>query len=599
MKKKLFTLASGIILLSVSSIVLADRSLDRAEVLQIFQQLTSQPKKTWVPAGTIKAVHEEYKAPKTTDSNEINRQVKEAVNEYQKSSNKRELTEDTQIMKLDAIPFNIRHKLSNEYTMNSSVVVKFDGEKFYWEINADSRTDSVKPGKELAGNYMTRQFDLNWNAKRIFAWDGEKYTTYFLPGNQAIVDSTGKTPHNVNGPLTAGVIPWGYGYYSYENLSASESYTVEKYVDGQTQIHLTINYSEGSQMLFVLDPQKNYAVLSCLIKKYGNLITSKQYSDFRLVSNIWTPATILIEQYETESNRLLARDFWDITSIDANVPQSYEFNVNYKPDALIEHSVFNRQKPETYRYSQAIDTTLLLAERLEFAANEETLPQNCATAALKYVASQLGKDVTNQQLAQLVSEPNGQTSLYAMKQFAQSQRLYCRAVRTNIETLKNLDDCKAILYIPGKKHFVVLDSIDEKNVLMVDISSNNFYYHTDINFFDMDWADGTALLVSNQPISGDFTEINDSELQTIVGMGYACTKLLQDYHVVFCNYIAGGCDGWYQEFPTRYGCASGTGSCPTSTKIRYAETPCVIDPYFPDGCTGTGEWTCYYMRACA
>jgi hypothetical protein len=483
--------------------------------------------------------------------------------------------------------------------MNSSVVVKFDGERFYWEINTNSRTDSVKPGKDLTDNFMTNQFDLNWNARRIFAWDGEKYTTYFLPGNHAIVDSTGSTPHVVNGPLTAGIIPWGHGYYSYSNLSAVESSAIEKYVDGQTQIHLMLNNSDGSEMLFVMDPAKNYAVLSYLINKYGSLVTSRQYSNYQLISNNWVPATVLVEQYEAGSNRLLVRDLWDITSIDANVPQSYEFDVSYKADALIEHFAINNHKPEMYHYSQTTDTVLLLAERLAYVANEGTQAQNCATAALKYVASQLGKDVNDQQLAQLVSEPNGQTSLYTMKQFAQGLGLFCCAVKTDIETLKSLNGCKAILHIPGKKHFVVLDTIDDKYVWTIDLANNNFYYRTDISFFDMDWTEGIALLISNSPIAGEFTEINDSELQTIVGLGYSCTKLLQDYYVVYCNYIGGVCASWYEEHPTRYGCQSGSGSCPTSLMIRYKESPCVIDPYDPLACDVTGEWTCYYMRACA
>jgi hypothetical protein len=598
MKTKYFTLA-GVFLLSVSYAAFADRPLDRAEILQIFQQLTNQPKQTWIPAGTIKAAHEEYRAPKTTDVNEINSQIKKEMTEYQNSSNRRELTEDLQKMRLDAIPFNVRHKLSNGYTMNSSVVVKFDGERFYWEINVDSRTDSVKPGKDQTDNFMTNHFDMNWNARRIFAWDGEKYTTYFLPGNHATVDSTGSTPHIVNGPLTAGIIPWGYGYYSYSNLSAAESSAIEKYVDGQTQIHLTLNNSDGSEMFFVMDPAKNYAILSCLINKYGNLVISKQYSNYQLISSNWVPTTVLIEQYEAGSNRLLVRDLWDITGIDTNVPQSYEFNVSYEADALIEHSAFNGHKPEMYCYSQTTDTTLLLAERLAYAANEGVQVQNCATAALKYVASQLGKDVADQQLAGLVNEPNQDTSLYQMKQFAQGVGFFCRAVKTDIKTLKSLNSCKAILYIPSKKHFVVLETIDDKYVWTVDLASSKFYYHTDISFFGMDWTEGTTLLVSNQPIIGEFVEINNGELQTIIGLGYSCTRLLQEYDVVFCSYTGGVCWGYYQEFPTRYGCQSGSGSCPTSTMIRYAETPCILDPFYPIGCTVTGEWTCYYMRACA
>ncbi len=207
-------------LLCVSGVAFADRPMDRAEILQIFQELTNQPRKTWIPAGTIEATHSECRAPKTMDANTLNSHIKQDVRQYQSDTNKKELTQELQKMRLDAEPFNARYRLSNEYTMNSTVVVKFDGERFYWEINVDSRVDSVKPDKNLAENFMTDQFNLNWNAKRIFAWDGEKYTTYFLPGNNAIVDSTGSTPHVVNGPLTAGIIQWGYGYYSYNNLSA-------------------------------------------------------------------------------------------------------------------------------------------------------------------------------------------------------------------------------------------------------------------------------------------------------------------------------------------------------------------------------------------
>jgi hypothetical protein len=591
-----------VFLSSVSSVVFADRPLERAEVLQIFQRLTSQPKKTWVPAGTIEATHEEYRAAKTTDPNEIERQIKERVQEYQNNPNKPELTENLQKLKLDAIPFDIRYRLSNEYTMDSTVVVRFDGERFYWEIKVQSRTDSIKPGKALEDNFMTKQFDLGGNARRIFTWDGEKYTTYFLPGNHAIVDSTGKTPHIVNGPLTAGIIPWGYGYYSYENLTATDSSAAEKYVDGQTQIHLTLNNSDGSEMLFVLDPGKEYAVLSCLIVRPNGSITSKQYSDYQLVSGIWVPAAILIEQYEPASKRLLASDFWHFTRISGDIPSRDSFDVEYENDALMEYRSAVTNSPLMYHHSNLVNTDLLLGERLTFAASEGTQPQNCAIIAVKYAASQLGKEVTGQELAPLVSEPDKTTSLYAMKQFVQSKGLYCRAVKTDIKTLKGLYGCQVILHIPAKNHFVVLAGIDREYVWCIDLANDKFYYRTDIDFFGMDWTEGTALLVSNHPIQGNFTEIGEDQLHGIIGgAGYTCTRLLQTYNVIFCsNPVPGACEGYYQEYRTRYGCeAAESGSCTGSKMIRYVETPCIEDPYDPLACTGTGEWTCYYVRACA
>jgi hypothetical protein len=574
----------------------ADGPLERNEVLQIFQTLTSNPQQTWVQAGTITANHQEYQAAKTTDVNEIRRQTKEAISEYRNNTYKRELTDDEQLMALDAIPFNTRYKLTNEYTMNSVALVKYDGTRFYWEINVTSRQDSVKPDKKLAGNYMAKQFDLNWNQKRIFVWDGEKYTTYFLPCNQAMVDSTGTTPHNVNGPLTAGFIPWGFGYYTYANLSASESSAVETSVGGQSQINLTTIRPDGLRDLFILDPQKDYAVLSHLIYKENYLVSSRQYSNFQRISSKWVPFSILIEHFEQTTSRLLSRDVWDITSVDVNAPQGYEFAINYQADALIEHSVFSKIEPEVYRYSPNADINLLLADRMEFVSKQGTLPQNCATAALKYTASRLGKNLTDQQLSQLVNE-DGRTSLDAIKQLAQSQGLYCQAVRTNLETLRSLN-CRAILYLPGKEHFVALEYIDDKYVWLVDLSGHNFYYHTDINFFDMDWADGTAILLSNSPIGGDLQEINSADLLTITGLGYQCTKLLQGYDVIYCSQIGGLCGGLYTEFPTRYGCESGEGSCSTSVKTKYMETPCLIDPYYPDECAIYCDWTTYYMRAC-
>jgi hypothetical protein len=588
--------------LSISCAAFADRQLDRAEILQIFQKLTSQPRKTWIPTGTIEATHEEYKAAKITDPNEIERQIKERVQEYQNNPNKHELTENLQKMKLDAIPFDVRYRLSNEYRMNSTVIVRFDGERFYWEINAESHTDSVKPGVDLEDNFMTSQFDLNWNARRIFAWDGEKYTTYFLPGNHAIVDSTGQTPHVVNGPLTAGFIPWGYGYYSYESLAEVISFATEKHVDGQTQIHLTLNKSDGSEMFFALDPEKNYAVVFCSITKPGNPIIAKQYSDYQLVFSNWVPTTILIEQYEPASKKLLASDLWHFTRISADVPDWNSFNIEYENNALIEYRSAVTDNPLMYRHSPLVNTDLLLAERLTFAASEGAQPQNCATIALKYVTSQLGKEATNQELAQLVNEPDKTTTLYAMKQFAQGKGLYCRAVKTDIKTLKGLYGCQAILHIPGKSHFVVLAGIDNEYVWCIDLANDKFFYRTDIDFFGMDWTEGTALLVSNHPIQGDFTEIDENRLNSIIGgAGYTCTRLIQTYNVIYCgNPVEGECGGYYQEYLTRYGCeAAASGSCTTSKMLRYKESPCIVDPYDPLNCDITGEWTCYYMRACA
>jgi hypothetical protein len=583
--------------LSIGCIAFADRPLDRGEILQIFEKLTSQPRKTWISAGTIEAEHEEYNAPKTTDTAEINSQITKQIREYQNNRNKLELTIELQKMKLDAIPFNVRYEQSNKYTMNSKVVVRYDGEKFYWQIDVTSRTDSVWPDASLAGNFMTDEFNLNFNAKRTFAWDGQKYTLYFLPGNHAIVDTTGAMPHSVSGPLTAGVIPWGYGDFAYENLSTAKTSAEEKIINGQTQIHTTVDNPDGSEMVFVMDPGKDYAVISAKINDSDTVI-STQYGNYQMVGDKWIPLNISIDRYDAGTNELLAYDVWSFTDVSSETPALQSFNMVYEPDALIEYRSDLTSKPAKYNYSNTVDTDKLLFDRLAFEASKDTQLQNCATAALKYTITKSGKDVTDGQLAQLVSEQGKTTSLYRMKEFVQSQGLYCRAVKLDIDSLKKLEGCEVILHIPGKNHYIVLGDIDDRYVGSIDLSNNKFYYRTEVAFFDMVWTEGTALLISEKPIKiyGSSVEIAEKELRNISGgNGWQCIDLIQESEDIYCDYVGGWCGGSYEYYPERWGCEYvGSGYCAHTAHLRKAEAPCLNRWY---GCD-LGRWTCYYMWSC-
>ena len=596
MKTKHF-LTAILLSLSIGCIAFGDRPLERGEILQIFEKLTSQPQKAWLSAGTIEAEHEEYKAPKTTNTAEINSEITKQIREYQNNPNKRELTIELQKMKLDAIPFNVRYEQSNKYTMNSKVVVRFDGDRFYWQIDVSSRTDSVWPDTSLAGNFMTDEFNLHFNAKRTFAWDGQKYTLYFLPGNHAIVDTTGTFPHSVSGPLTAGVIPWGYGNYTYENLSAAKTSAEEKIINGQTQIHMTINNSDGSEMVFVMDPGKDHAVISSSMNGIDTVISTK-YGNHQLVGDKWIPLNISIDRYDAGTNRLLSYDVWSFTGISSETPGPQSFNVGFEADALIEYRSDLTSKPAMYNYSHTVDTDKLLLDRLSFSASKDTQLQNCATAALKYTITKLGKDVTDGQLAQLVSEQDKTTNLYVMKELVQSKGLYCRAVKLDINSLKKLGGCEVILHIPRKNHYIVLGDIDDRYVSSIDLSDNKFFYRTEVSFFDMDWTEGTALLISKQPIKmqGSSVEIADKELHNITGgNGWQCIELLQEYTVIYCDEVGGWCGGYYKYYPERWGCEYvGSGYCAHTSHLRKAEAPCLNRWY---GCD-LGEWSCYYMWAC-
>jgi len=100
--------------LCLATVASGQRVLERAEILEILKELTSQPRQTWIPAGTIEATHEEYGAPDTTDAAKISSEIESQLRTYQSSDSRIELTEDLQKLKLDAIPFNVRYEMANE-----------------------------------------------------------------------------------------------------------------------------------------------------------------------------------------------------------------------------------------------------------------------------------------------------------------------------------------------------------------------------------------------------------------------------------------------------------------------------------------------------
>jgi len=299
------------------------------------------------------------------------------------------------------------------------------------------------------------------------------------------------------------------------------------------------------------------------------------------------------------TGELMRSDRWTFTAVDGGVPMPDQFDVQYQADTLVEYVSTATERPALYRYSHTVDTDALLAERLTYAASKSIMPQNCATAALKHAASELGKPISDSALSSIIT-PDGQTSLYDMKKLALGSGLYCRAVQTDLASLAGLSGVQAILHIPGRKHFVLLDVADDRYVWIIDLSSDKFYYRASVDFFPLEWSEGVALLLSDRPMASSWNEIDDTTLSTFVGSetsgGYACTQLIQTDHVIYCN--TGMPCGTFVFVFERYGCEpAASGSCMDESMVRFLASPCVIYP--PGGyCVVTYEWTYYYIRAC-
>jgi hypothetical protein len=334
------------VILNFCSVVFADRRLEQDEIRAVLRQLVESRQTTWISYGTMNASHHEFRAARVFDNNAVEKQIASETEIYLKNKDKIELESRLQEMKLEAIPFNVRYKLSNEYVMDSKVTVKYDGSKFFWLIDVLSRTDSVKKPPELQGNFLTEEFGPKWNQKRIFCWDGKKYINYFLPGNHSIVTGV---PSGVNGPLTAGLIPWGKGELTLEKLSSCQLEGFEKYISDRPELQITITGGPVTRTL-TLDPEKQYAVKQFAATDANSMLL-QSYENYQKAGQRWCPTKIIFEKYDLTKNsaKLLVQDVWDIT-IDEELPLSEEFRINYEMDALIEDFTLGSQ-PLQYNYS--------------------------------------------------------------------------------------------------------------------------------------------------------------------------------------------------------------------------------------------------------
>lgn len=611
MKKSIILFTATLILPLSAGMAQADQPLTRAEILEIFQILTNKPQKTWIPAGTIEATRQEYGAPQTTDENEISAQITRALQEYRENLCKPELTEELQQQKIEAIPFNVRYRLANEYLMDSQVKVHYDGERFYWEITVTDRTDSVSVPGYLSGNPRLEFFDLPWNQKRIFCWDGQKYITYFLPGNHAIITAQAG---RVNGPLTAGLPFWGCGPYRYEKLIAYPSSAYTTNTNSTTEIHLELTVGQKQESL-VLAPAMNYALKSWTTLAIDSAKkTIRSYDNYIGAGDSWCPTDITLDTFDLSQNTpaKIARDHWHFTSIYTTIPGPEQFTVTYEYDALIEDYCFGTP-PLLYRYSvpgqslsnKGVDSEVLLAYKILWADGSYQDCPNCGWLAVQYLASQLGQESTGKELCGGLRYSREEISLSQLQQLLAQKHLYSLAVKTDTPSLRQYQGLGAILYLPDQNHFVVLGSVDQQYVRFIDLASQYFYVRQKLCQFASRW-DGIALLVDKQPISAstDLVLLDATRLNEITGgaCGSQCNKDLQDSSDSACSQPGcGSCTGSHTIVYARKGCGPATsGTCTESSMIASQSETCVPDPNDPNNsiCIGNGEWSSSSISAC-
>jgi len=525
---------------------IADQPMERSEILGLLGRLCQRPRAAWMQGGRIEAVH--------------------------RSS--------------DLITGKVTETLETVTT---------DGNRFTWQIQIASCANRAKLNKMHTDDFM------QWNRTRTFIWDGLTYTLYFEPGNHAIIYEEPTIPVNVTGPLTAGHIPWGEGAFSFESLTSGRLSAMKVQAEDGLQVHLSIQPAGRPLMEFVLDPSRNDAVLSYTLIQSDDSRVTQTYGNFQEWQCGWIPMNILIDRYKND--QLRSTDEWEFVFLqDTDLPQT-AFNAQFKEKTLVEYYSPLLDKPVFYRHHIGRNIEPLLEKRFITACKEDLQKQNCGIVATEQVLSVFGISSTDQELTSLVHTDSGETSLYEIRQLIQQKGLYCLPVKTDMMALKQYQDVQFILYFPNKKHFVVLDRIDDADVWIIDLDRQTFFHNMNLSQFKQEWT-GIALIVSNKPLSmrDNDRPIPDPVLSNITGSAdYSCSDLIQQYDVVFCpGMVQGDCGGRYEMWYERYACEIDTngGYCDGTGVVGSVYSTCIEDTADPGQCTTTGNYISRYMRAC-
>ncbi len=550
----------AVFVLCLSSALWADRTLSSSETAAILKTLTDTPRLTWLPAGTIQASHLEY------------------------------------------------HDVE-KVLIESSETIASNGTQFRWEIllnNADpNTTQSIRTTYSLSGD-----IDVQANQHRIFGWDGSKAIRYYKSAGQAMIESG--APELIGGSFSAGIIPWGHGFYTLTNLSRCTASAVEQVNDGKTTIKLQLippDTAGSFQMIFLLDPVRQYSVMTFEMEDPQYSKIRQTYRNYVQINQKWVPTIITIERFlkQPYGLQLSSYDDWKLDLITPEVPDCNSLSIEFDMGTLVEIKPSQTSRTILYHAADKAKINALLAEKITLLTQSAIEQSNCATVAASFVAKKFSRSLAAEQLNLMTSSDNQKTSLFQLKQTLEEAGLSCLPAETDLETLRQTTNCQAVLHLPVSSHYIILDHIDDQYVWSIDLTNRKFYYRTAISEFKKQWTTGTALLVSDQPQNLPAQQVNPISLMTqqqILGgdpAGYSCTDLLQVNDVIFCPRPVGLlCGGAYYIIYERMACQKDPngGQCTGIQQTGYDYAYCINDPRNPTECTSNGPWYSRYIRTC-
>jgi hypothetical protein len=571
-------------MLAAIQVATAQSNLSQSDMEALIQELTENPRETWLTQGSLNAVCVTYRAPALQDEQTLQSIIAEKSKGYINNNNKAQSTPALQAQFLEAIPFNTRYGLQNESTRVTSEHIIVDGEKFHCETSISSHQDSLTPGPHLAQNPYVHKCNLATNAQRVLNYDGRLKSEYYQSANLAIEEESLGTP-GLPRALSAGLIPWGKGFLARESIMDSHPSASIRRIARTEYIVLEFQHEQAS-VSATLDSSKSLAVLDCTITRSDGLVTDYDLSNYVQVNSQWVPMSIYVEQHIPDDNqyRLLKSEQWQLDIQESFHPVITDFSPKYDEEALIKYFSPLTNSPLHYRYRSQINTDELLTQRL-FALTD-IRPKNCATAAIEYIAQKL--DVPLTEFPATIVDYSGMTSLYDMEKFLARQGLFTKAVKTTADRLPLYKDYFVIVHLPDISHYVIVESVDSEKVWTLDLSSNDFYMSHTKDYFQVNWTDGIALLVSSQAITESAEpDLDPVQTQVILGGGGFQCLPEQVFERTYCSQTPGGTCVGYEEVYFAYSTCkpASFGQCEDSlTVLSYHLSYCDNTPLIQGQC---------------
>ncbi len=254
----------------------------------------------------------EYQFPRASEN-----EIQEIIDKQRAEVNSRFVKDPTYIDRMAAIDYNVRAELANHVRERSTLVVTTKGNKWRMDHVIEEREEKVQVPRSLEGNRFLKQFRLDLNRSRTYAWDGEAHRVLFVTEdrltrngqiysgdrNRALVDQT----------LQLGQVP----RVLMETILKA-NIQVEIASETPEAVELKIR-EEGSERRarIVLAPQYGYAVLALELDTGQGTYLSSHYGGYREVEGAWLP-THVVEEWSRSfdaQRRPIKRREWKVEAV--------------------------------------------------------------------------------------------------------------------------------------------------------------------------------------------------------------------------------------------------------------------------------------------